>query len=123
MLVEYLLRTERGDALAQILNQDPPDLHVPSLCDIEVAAALRRAIMAKVLTLGRANEALQDYLDLPLTRHDQTGLLTRVLELRNNFSAYDAAYVALAEAIGASVATADDRLATAIGAHSSLKLC
>ena len=61
--------------------------------------------------------AVADYLDLPLTRHAHTPLLPRMLELRENFSAYDATYVALAELLGASLLTADRALARAAVRH------
>ncbi len=94
------------------------DLHAPALCDVEVAAGLRRAMLRKVLSERRAAEALEDYLDLPLVRHGQTSLLERTLELRANFSVYDATYVALAERISAELLTADRRLTRAVRTHS-----
>lgn len=90
------------------------DLNVPALCDVEVAAAIRRAISRKLVSVDRAAIALEDYLDLPLTRHGHQSLLTRILELRANFSAYDATYVALAERLGADLLTADDPLALSV---------
>lgn len=65
----------------------------------------------------RAAAALEDYLDLPLTRHPHESLLSRALQLRHNVSAYDAAYVALAEQLGAELLTADARLANAVRTH------
>jgi predicted nucleic acid-binding protein len=62
----------------------------------------------------RAADAIEDYLDLPLFRHGHQALLGRVLQLRSNFSAYDAAYVALAEQLGGELLTVDDRLARAV---------
>ena len=67
--------------------------------------------LSALVTTVRAQEALQDYLDLPLTRHGHLGLIRRCLELRTSFSAYDATYVALAEGLGADLITADRRLA------------
>ncbi len=86
---------------------------MPALCDVEVAAALRRALRLALLGEKRAREALRDYADLPLTRHGHLTILDRLLELRENFSAYDAAYAALAETLGAALLTADARLARA----------
>jgi len=85
-----------------------------------VAAALRRLSRSGVLTEDRRDEALTDFVDLPLTRHGHVPLLTRVLALGENFSAYDAAYVALAERLEAVLLTADDRLAQAVAAHTSV---
>lgn len=58
--------------------------------------------------------ALEDYLDLPLTRHGHRSLLSRILALRSNFSAYDATYVSLAESLGAELLTADQPLARSV---------
>lgn len=59
---------------------------------------------------------------MPLTRHGHTSLLPRVFELRANFSAYDATYVALAESIGAEILTTDDRLAVAVASHTAVAI-
>jgi predicted nucleic acid-binding protein len=68
----------------------------------------------------RAREALTDYLDLPLERHGHPHLVSRALELRGNFSAYDAVYVALAEGVGATLLTADRPLARATRRHTGV---
>jgi predicted nucleic acid-binding protein len=99
--------------MAETIESPDTDLHVPGLCDVEVAAALRRALRLGLLSEGRAREALRDYADLPLSRHGHLGILNRLLKLRENFSAYDAAYAALAEAMDAALLTADARLARA----------
>ena len=70
----------------------------------------------------RTVEALEDYLDLPLTRHRHRSFLGRVLELRDNFTAYDAVYVALAERLGAELLTTDGRLARAVLRHSTVSV-
>lgn len=96
------------------------DLHVPALCDIEVAAGLGRAQLRDLVTAERADVALDQYLLLPLSRHGHQALLARVLDLRSNFSAYDACYVALAERLSAELLTADERLARAVRAHTAV---
>lgn len=96
------------------------DLHVPALCDVEVVAGLRRALAHRAVSAERAGLALADYLDLPLTRHGHLTLVPRILELRDNFSAYDATYVALAERLGAAVLTGDEGLRRAIRRHTDL---
>jgi predicted nucleic acid-binding protein len=98
------------------------DVHVPALCDVEVASALRRLWMSEGLSEQRRNEALSDYVDLSLTRHGHLALLPRVLELGANFSAYDGVYVALAEALGAGLVTADERLGRAVETHTGVRL-
>ena len=114
-LVEYLLRTERGEEVEPAVTSRETDLHVPALCDVEVTAALRRGNLSRALSQSRLEEALSDYLDLPLARHGHQTLLPRILGLRANFTSYDAAYVALAERLEAPLLTADRRLARACG--------
>lgn len=97
-------------------------MRVPALCDIEVAAGLRRALLRELLSLERADQALADYLLLPLTRHGHQELLPRMLGLRSNFSAYDACYVALAELLGADLLTADERLTRAVRTHTGVRV-
>ncbi len=116
-LVEYLLQTPRSTSIEGLVTASDCDLHVPTLCDVEVCSALRRALLAKRLSEKRATEALEDYLDLPLIRHGHLNLLERVLQLRDNFSAYDATYLSLAESFGAIFVTADDSLARAVRRH------
>jgi predicted nucleic acid-binding protein len=105
-----------------VIQAADSDLHTPSLCDVEVAAALRRSLLAGRLTAMRAADAIEDYLDLPLFRHGHQALLARVLQLRSNFSAYDAAYVALAEQLKGQLLTADDGLARAVRSQLPLGL-
>ncbi len=105
-----------------MLQAGDTDLHTPALCDVEVAAALRRGLLAGQLTATRATDALEDYLDLPLVRHGHQTLLGRVLQLRSNFSAYDSAYVALAEQLKGELLTADDGLAKAVRRQLALGL-
>jgi predicted nucleic acid-binding protein len=109
-----LLGTGLAPPVEGLLRSPDADLHVPSLCDVEVAAGLRRALAHRVLTAQRAELAVADYADLPLTRHGHLALMSRILELRDNFSAYDAAYVALAERLGAALLTGDGGLRRAV---------
>jgi predicted nucleic acid-binding protein len=114
-LVDYLLGASA--ATAAVVTAPDTDLHVPALCDVEVVAALRRAVRSRLLDLARAEQALDDYLDLPLTRHAHEALLKRVLALRHNFGAYDATYASLAEHLGAGLLTTDAPFAKAVRAH------
>lgn len=113
-LVDYLLSPVTVETIAATIEAPEMDLHVPALCDVEVAAALRRAVLSRLLSTDRAQEALWDYLDLPLTRHGHEAILQRVLDLRENFSTYDATYAALAEALDAPLLTADTGLTRAV---------
>jgi predicted nucleic acid-binding protein len=90
-------------------------LAAPELIDLEVVSILRRAARAKRLDAGRSAQALTDLAALPLQRVPHLPLLGRVWELRDNLSAYDASYVALAEELEAVLVTADGRIKRASG--------
>lgn len=70
----------------------------------------------------RALDAVEDYLDLPLTIHGHRTLVHRIVALRENFSAYDATYVALAERLGAALVTADQALIRAVRQHALVEV-
>lgn len=86
------------------------DLHVPHLLDVEVLAAVRRRVRLGQTEPDLASQALADLTDLAALRWDHEPLLERAWELRENVTAYDAMYVALAEALAAPLVTADARL-------------
>lgn len=90
-------------------------LHVPCLADVEVAQALRRYEREGEIEAGSAASALDDLRSLDLYWHDHAPLLGRVWALRANLTAYDAVYVALAEALDTIVLTCDGKLARAPG--------
>lgn len=114
-LVEVLLGTPDGGALEPRLLGAGQRLHAPHLLDAEVAHVLRRFAASGAIAPELGREALNDLADLPLQRHPHDWLLPRVWELRHNLSAYDAVYVALAEALDAPLVTRDKRLAAAPG--------
>lgn len=91
------------------------DLAAPELVDLEVASALRRLLGAGALDARRARLALVDLVEVPMARAPHRPLLARAWELRDNLSVYDAAYVALAESLEATLVTADARLGRAPG--------
>lgn len=109
-LVDLLLRTPRASSFSRTLNHPEVDLHAPALCDLEVVSAVWSGLRRERFSVRRAEEALQDYLDLPLTRHGHQGLVHRCFQLRDVLSPYDSSYVALAEGLGADLVTADQRL-------------
>lgn len=90
-------------------------LAAPELLDLEVATVLRRAVLSERLGSRRAAEALGDLAELPVDRAAHLQLMPRVWELRDNVTAYDASYVALAEVRDVTLYTADRRLARAPG--------
>lgn len=98
------------------------DLHAPHLLDIEVAHALRRLARLGVITERRARDALLDAGELDVIRYPHDVLLARIWGLRHNVSAYDAAYLALAEALDAPLLTCDARLARASGHAARVEL-
>lgn len=114
--LEMLLRTPVGERLIDRLLASPDtSLHAPHLLDLEVAQVLRRFVAQGSLAAKRAREALQDLADLPLERYSHELLLPRIWSLRRNLTAYDAAYVALAELLGATLVTLDVRLVRSPG--------
>lgn len=90
--------------LAAIADED---LHAPALLDFEVASALRGHLLAGKLSQARCAEAVEDFAALSIERHQMTALLGHVLDLRDDFTVYDAAYVVLAQALDAPLVTAD----------------
>lgn len=121
-ILEMLLRTRRGDAIADRVLGDAHVLHAPHLLDVEVAQVLRRYVLAGAVEAGRATDALEDYLALRVERHPMEPLLGRIWALRHNATAYDAAYVALAEALDAPFVTCDARLAASSGHDADVEL-
>ncbi len=97
-------------------------MHAPHLIDVEVAQVLRRYATMGEIDDQRGTEALADLADFPIRRYPHDFLLTRVWTLRNNFTAYDAVYVALAEALNAQFLTRDQRLAAAVRRHVGIGL-
>jgi predicted nucleic acid-binding protein len=114
-LLEFLLQTPIGVRVEARLFRDTDELHAPHLVDVEVVQGLRRLVRMGEVSSGRADEAIQDLADLDLHRHPHVDLLSRAWKLRDNVSAYDAMYVALAEAIEAIMVTCDRPLAKAPG--------
>jgi predicted nucleic acid-binding protein len=121
-VVDYLLSTDRAVGIAGLIESPKNELIIPVHCDLEVASSLRRLLLQRRISLERTAEALDDYVDLPLQRHGLESLLGRIISLRKYFSAYDAAYVALAELVGAPLLTTDRSLARAVEAHTDLPL-
>ncbi|HUY29340.1 MAG TPA: type II toxin-antitoxin system VapC family toxin [Candidatus Binataceae bacterium] len=111
--LEWLLQTPTGVRVEARIFARAESIHAPHLLDVEVAQVLGRYAAAGAVTASRAREALQDMIDLPLIRYPHDLLLPRVWELRGNLTAYDAVYVALAEALGAALVTCDRKLASA----------
>lgn len=121
-LLEVLLNTSAGSVVARRLFTENETLHAPHLLDVEIAQVLRRYAMTGELTPTRGLQALEDLADWPLTRYPHDLLLPRIWELRHNVTAYDAAYIALAEALSVPLLTRDAGLASAAGHHAQIEL-
>ena len=109
--VELVLGTTAGRSVASRIAPPTLSLHAPHLLDLEVAQVVRRLVASGQVPAERGRLALEFLSDLDLMRHEHRGLLPRIWALRANFTAYDAAYVALAEGLGAPLLTRDRRLA------------
>lgn len=110
-MVEVLKRTSAGEAVEERLFQRGETLHAPHLLDIEVTHALRRIVRVGDMTAERGRAALSILGRFPLERYSHRLLLPRIWELRGNATAYDAAYVALAEVLRATLVTRDAAMA------------
>jgi predicted nucleic acid-binding protein len=121
-LLEALLRTPAAKAVENRLFAPGQTLHAPHLLDVEVAQVIRRYAASGEIDSERGRMALTDLADLPLRRYPHDILLLRIWDLRNNLTAYDAAYVALAEALDAPLLTRDRRLAAAAGHRAQIEL-
>src|SRR6266852_3136620 len=121
-VVEALLRSSAAEAVERWLFDPRQTLHAPHLLDVEVAHVIRRYAANGEIDNERGRAALTDLADLPLRRYRHDFLLPRVWDLRNNLTAYDAVYVALAEALDAPLLTRDKRLAASPGHHARIEL-
>ena len=121
-LLELILRTSRARAVERRVFDLKRSMHAPHLIDVEVTQVIRRYTAGGELDAGRGSEAIADLLDFPLNRYPHDFLLPRIWGLRNNLTAYDAAYVALAEALDAPLLTCDQRLASAPGIQTDIEL-
>lgn len=121
-LLEVLLRTPRAGVVEERLFDHRQTLHAPHLLDVEVAQVIRRYAASGEIDGERGRAALADLADFPVHRYPHDVLLPRIWDLRHNLTAYDAAYVALAEALEAPLLTRDQRLATAAGHRAHVEL-
>ncbi|MGQ0656056.1 MAG: type II toxin-antitoxin system VapC family toxin [Betaproteobacteria bacterium] len=121
-LLELVLGTHKAERVAARILAEGEALHAPHLVDIEIVQALRRLVRLKQVTAARAAEALEDFDDFLIERHAHAALLPRVWQLRESAGAYDAAYLALAEALDAPLLTCDAKLARSHGHSVAVEL-
>ena len=121
-MIEVLLHTQNYEAAANRLFDPSQTLHAPHLLDLEVAQVIRRYVARGQIDSNRGRAALGDLADMPFYRYPHDVLLPRVWDLRHNLTAYDAVYVALAEALDVPLLTRDRRLAATGGHHARIEL-
>lgn len=121
-LLEVLLRTEGSARIEERIFRAEETLHAPHLIDLEVAQVLRRYCASGEIDSTRGQEAIGDFCDFPITRYPHSLFLGRIWRLRDNMTAYDAVYVALAEALEVPLVTCDARLASAPGHRAVIEI-
>jgi predicted nucleic acid-binding protein len=120
--VDWLVQTAAASHIESLIFSRNQSLHAPELLDLEVAQVVRRLVREGRLSASRAEQAIQDLLDMRITRYPHLVLLPRIWQLRHNLSAYDAAYIVLAEKLGATLLTRDARLASTPGHAATVKV-
>jgi predicted nucleic acid-binding protein len=107
-MVDALVGDPANPSLLALLADE--ELHAPALLDFEVASALRGHALGGKLDPARLDEAVEDFVAFRIERHPMTGLLGHMLDLRDDVTVYDAAYLVLAQALEATVVSADAKL-------------
>jgi predicted nucleic acid-binding protein len=120
--IEWLLQTPAGQLIEQRIYFHSETLHAPELLDLEVAQVLRRLVIRKSIAEDRAGEAVRDFQDIRIRRYGHALMMQRIWELRHNLSSYDAAYVVLAETLGATLVTRDRKLGSVPGHSARVEL-
>ena len=120
--VDWFLQTPAGRKIEERLYSRNESLHAPHLIDLEVAQVLRRLVREGIVSARRGDEVMQDLGDSRISRYPHILLLARIWQLRDNLTAYDAAYVVLAEKLGATLITRDSRLAAASSHTAKIQL-
>jgi predicted nucleic acid-binding protein len=120
--VDWLLQTAAGQRIETRIYSRGESLYAPHLLDLEVAQVLRRLERQTTISAQRADQAIQDLQDLRLTRYPHFVFLPHIWRLRHNLSAYDAAYVALTQELGATLLTRDARLASTLRGSAAVEV-
>lgn len=122
IILEILLRTKSAHGIEKKIFSRGQTLHAPHLIDIEIAQVIRRYTLAGHVTPERGSQAIEDLMDLRMSKYTHDILLPRIWELRTNMTAYDAAYVALAEILDSPLLTRDAKLARSVGSSAKIQL-
>ena len=120
--LDWILRTPVGLQLEERIFSGDESVHAPHLLDLELSQVLRRLVREGRLSADRAEAALRNLMDSRLIRYPHFHLLPRIWELRHNLTAYDAAYVALAELLDATLVTHDGKLSRAAGHRAQIEI-
>ena len=120
--IDWLLQTAAGLRIEQRIYAPGESLHAPHLIDLEVAQVLRRLVRDDTVSAQRASAAIEDLIDLRIARYPHDVMMPRIWTLRTSLSAYDAAYIALAEKLGAALVTRDSRLKSAHGHQAHIEV-
>jgi predicted nucleic acid-binding protein len=121
-MVEWLLLTSAGRHIENRIYSKRETLHAPHVLDLEVAHTFRRLVRERTISVTRGWQGLEDLLALRVLRHPHHVFLPRIWDCRDNLTAYDAAYVVLAEKLAAPLITRDSRLAAASGHSAHIEL-
>ncbi len=121
-VIAILLRLPNSERVSDRLFRAGETLHAPHLMDVEVAQVVRRYWRAREISSGRGEEALSDLAELPIARHSHEPLLNRIWQLRQNATAYDSAYIALAEGLDATLVTLDMALSRVPGVRAAVEV-
>jgi predicted nucleic acid-binding protein len=121
-VVEFMLRTAKGLKVADRITRDGGPVVAPHMLDPEVMQAIRDLVRTQQVELPHAEAALAHFATLPVRRVPHDILRTRMWALRENLTAYDAAYVVVAEFSGAPLVTCDGRLSRSPGHRAKIEL-
>lgn len=121
-VVEFLLGSPTGDAVGKRIADPAHEVAAPCVLDVEVAQAIRRCFLAGIISEARAAKSIEHLAELNALRWPHQPLLPRIWALRHNLTAYDAAYIALAESLGATLLTCDRAMAHSDGINCDVEL-